>query len=62
MGRSDVNDYRVENASSKPMSVDEAKLQLGISDHDFVTFYNSTSGEMNVLYKDSSDKLVLVTP
>lgn len=56
------HDIRLENAPGKPMSVDEAKLQLDIAKHNFVTFYNSTSGELNVLYKDSSDQLVLITP
>lgn len=56
------HDIRLENAPGKPMSVDEAKLQLDIAKHNFVTFYNSTSGELNVLYKDNSDKLVLITP
>ncbi|HSG30624.1 MAG TPA: HPF/RaiA family ribosome-associated protein [Thermodesulfobacteriota bacterium] len=62
MGKTDQSDYRLENAPAKPMSVDEAKLQLDISEHEFVTFYNSSSGEMNVLYKNSADELVLVTP
>ena len=55
-------DMKIENASLKPMSVDEARLQLDISSNNFVTFYNSSSGEMNVLYKNNSDQLVLVTP
>ncbi|NIP30612.1 MAG: hypothetical protein GTN99_05505 [Candidatus Dadabacteria bacterium] len=55
-------DLKIENASLKPMSVDEAKLQLDISKNNFVTFYNSSSGEMNVLYKNSGEQLVLVTP
>jgi putative sigma-54 modulation protein len=55
-------DLKIENASLKPMSIDEAKLQLDISKNNFVTFYNSSSGEMNVLYKNKSEQLVLVTP
>lgn len=56
------SDLIIENASLKPMSVDEAMLQLDISKNNFVTFYNSSSGEMNVLYKNNSEQLVLVTP
>jgi putative sigma-54 modulation protein len=55
-------DLKIENASLKPMSIDEASLQLDISSNNFVTFYNSISGEMNVLYKNKSEQLVLVTP
>ena len=53
---------KIVNASLKPMSIDEASLQLGISSNNFITFYNSISGEMNVLYKNKSEQLVLVTP
>lgn len=56
------SDLIIENASLKPMSVDEAMLQLDISKNNFVTFYNSSSGEMNVLYKNNGEQLVLVTP
>jgi len=55
-------DLKIVNASLKPMSIDEASLQLDISSNNFVTFYNSISGEMNVLYKNKSQQLVLVTP
>lgn len=55
-------DLKIENPSLKPMSIDEAKLQLDISKNNFVTFYNSNNGKMNVLYKNKSKKLVLVTP
>ena len=55
-------DLKIVNASLKPMSIDEASLQLDISSNNFVTFYNSISGEMNVLYKNKSEQLILVTP
>ncbi len=56
------SDIVIENASLKPMSIDEAKLQLKVSTYGFITFYDSDTGDMNVLYKNKSDKFVLITP
>lgn len=48
---------------AKPMSVQEAMLQLKVVDDNFLIFRNSETLDMNVLYKNGSSKSVnLVTP
>lgn len=46
----------------KPMSIDEARLQLESSKHDFVVFLNSSSDRVNVLYRRADENLGLITP
>ncbi len=58
----DAYNIRVEKAQSKPMSVEEAVLQLRVSDMDFLVFLNSESGMVNVLYRKKGGGLGLVTP
>lgn len=48
---------------AKPMSLDEAILQLSVADENYVVFRNSETLEMNVVYKEKSSKVVnLITP
>lgn len=48
---------------AKPMSVEEAMLQLKVADDNFFVFRNSETLEMNVLFKNGNAKKVnLVTP
>ena len=42
---------KTEAYQAKPMSLDEAILQLDAGEHDFVVFINSESGAMNVVYR-----------
>ncbi len=42
---------RTKRFAIKPMTVDEASLQIELVDHPFFAFLNSESGEMNVLYR-----------
>jgi putative sigma-54 modulation protein len=58
----DADSIRVEKTQSKPMSVEEAVLQLRVSGMDFLVFLNSESGGINVLYKKRGGGLGLVTP
>ena len=45
------------------MSLDEAILQLKVSDENYVVFRNSETLEMNVIYNDKNSKAVnLITP
>ena len=53
---------RTEKASAKPMSVEEAVLQLGVSDRDFLVFRNSATGEINVVYEGKDGQIGLVEP
>ena len=46
----------------KPMSLEEAKLQLKITPLKFIAFRNSDNGEMNVLYRNSNSELKLIVP
>ena len=53
---------KVERAPSKPMSIEEAVLQLKISDKDFLVFRNSETGEVNVVYKKKGNSIGLIAP
>ncbi len=58
----DDENIRVERAPSKPMSVEEAVLQLKVSDMDFLMFRNSETGEVNVVYKKKGNSIGLIAP
>lgn len=51
-----------EKVPLKPMSIDEAKLQLQISPYKFIAFRNSANGELNILYRNNNSDLRLITP
>ena len=46
----------------KPMSVDEAVMQLGISDDFFIVFRNSQSDQLNVVYHRDDGDVGLIEP
>jgi putative sigma-54 modulation protein len=46
----------------KPMSVEEAVMQLERSHSDFLVFRNSSNDAINVLYRRAGDDLGLITP
>jgi putative sigma-54 modulation protein len=46
----------------KPMSADEAVLQLELVGHDFFVFQNAESGEVNVVYRRNDDTFGLIEP
>jgi len=48
--------------SAKPMSLDEAILQLNEGENDFVLFINSDSGSMNVVYRRKDGNYGLIEP
>lgn len=48
--------------SIKPMSLDEAALQLERSKNDFVVFRDSTNRQINVLYKRKDSNYGLISP
>jgi len=47
---------------AKPMSVDEARMQLEAGDDQFLVFRNAVSGEVNVLYRRRAGGLGLIEP
>lgn len=46
----------------KPMSIEEAVLQLDDSSYDFLVFRNSANDRVNVLYRREDKNLGLITP
>jgi len=46
----------------KPMSIDEAALELEDSKHDFVVFRDASTDKVNVLYKRKDDNYGLIAP
>lgn len=52
----------IEKMVAKPMDVEEAAMQLGMSQRDFLVFRNSKSREINVIYKRKDGNLGLIEP
>jgi putative sigma-54 modulation protein len=50
-----------ESIDVKPMSIDEALLQIGEDDKGFVVFINSDTGRVNVLYRKRKNLFGLIT-
>ena len=48
--------------SVKPMSAEEAALQLELVGHDFFVFRSDASGEVNVIYRRRSGGYGLIEP
>ena len=46
----------------KPMSAEEAVLQLELVGHDFFVFRNAESGEVNVVYRRRAGSYGLIEP
>lgn len=46
----------------KPMSVEEAAMQMDLSGREFFVFTNASSGDMNVLYKRNDGNFGLIEP
>ncbi len=47
---------------SKPMSTEEATLQLDLSDNGFVTYIDSETGNQNIVFRDKRGKIILIEP
>ncbi len=60
--KSETDNLGFEKVQTKPMSVEEAILQLKISEVDLLTFRNSDTGEINTLHKRKGGKIVLIAP
>ena len=46
----------------KPMSIDEAVMQLEGSDEHFLVFHNAGSNQVNVVYRRADNNLGLIKP
>jgi SSU ribosomal protein S30P/sigma 54 modulation protein len=58
-------DYEVIKHKSfelRPMSVEEAILQMNLVDHEFFMFKNAETGDVNVVYKRSDDNYAVLEP
>ena len=53
---------RVKKISIKPMSVEEAALQMELLGHDFYVFTNGESDELNVVYQRKNGDVGLIQP
>ncbi|HEY3247697.1 MAG TPA: ribosome-associated translation inhibitor RaiA [bacterium] len=53
---------RVKRFAMKPMSPEEAAIQMELLGHDFFVFRNTQSQEVNVLYKRGSGDYGLIEP
>jgi putative sigma-54 modulation protein len=52
----------VEKMVAKPMDAEEAAMQLNMSQQDFMVFRNSSSMEINVIYRRKDGNLGLIEP
>jgi putative sigma-54 modulation protein len=53
---------RTENYFVKPMSVEEAAMQMDLSQQDFLVFNNASSQSVNVLYRRKDGNYGLIVP
>jgi putative sigma-54 modulation protein len=51
-----------DNIPAKPLSIDDAILQLELSHQDFLVFWNSATESISVLYKRRDGNYGLITP
>ncbi len=57
-----LTNIRIRKLPGKPMTIEEASLQLQVADTSFITFRNSDSNDMNVLYIDNRGRITLIEP
>ncbi len=53
---------RTKKFSVKPMTIDEAAVQMDLLGHDFFVFVNADTGQVNVLYRRKAGGLGLLEP
>jgi len=53
---------RTKKFSVKPMTIEEAAIQMDLLGHDFFVFVNAESGQVNVLYRRKAGGLGLLEP
>jgi putative sigma-54 modulation protein len=57
-----LSELKIHKLPPKPMSLEEASLQLQVSDANFVAFRNSENGLMNVIYISRRGQKILIEP
>ncbi|MGN0669237.1 MAG: sigma 54 modulation/S30EA ribosomal C-terminal domain-containing protein, partial [Oscillospiraceae bacterium] len=58
----DYEVIRYKNFRMKPMTVDEAILQMNLLDHTFFMFKNAQTGVVNVVYKRDEGNYAVLVP
>jgi len=53
---------RTHEVAAKPMSVDDAAIAIGDSDHDFLVFRNADNDHLNVVYKRKDGNIGWIEP
>jgi putative sigma-54 modulation protein len=53
---------RIKQFVMKPMTVEEAMLQMELVGHDFYFFHNAATGRESVLYRRRDGRLGLIEP
>ncbi|GBC99952.1 Ribosome hibernation promotion factor [bacterium HR17] len=53
---------RIKRFPVKPMTIDEAAVQMDLLGHDFFVFVNAETGKVNVLYRRRAGDLGLLEP
>jgi len=61
-GEGEPEIIRSHSFSVKPMSVEEAVMQMDLLNKDFLAFTDDTSGEMNVVYRRKDGNYGLIVP
>ncbi len=59
---SDFTVVRTKKFSVKPMTIEEALVQMDLLGHDFFVFVNAENGQVNVLYRRKAGGLGLLEP
>lgn len=59
---SDFTIVRTKKFSVKPMTIEEAAVQMDLLGHDFFVFVNAENGQVNVLYRRKAGGLGLLEP
>lgn len=65
LAEADTDEFRIVKTKRffvKPMSIEEAMLQMNLIDHDFYVFTNSETEEVNVLYRRKDGHFGLIEP
>ena len=62
IGHEEEFDIRYKTIPVKPISVEEAILQMNMLNHDFFVFINAETNETNVVYKRKGDTYGLLEP
>lgn len=58
----DMPEIRIESIDYKPMDIEEAGMQLELTDDNFLVFTNSRTNQVNVIYRRNNGGLGLIEP